>query len=154
MTSPAKACLLPSDPSTVRRSVMITRIEETTTKMSAAEFPTAKSEEEWRAELSRDEYRMLRQQGTEAPRKGEYFSFFPTAGYFACRACKYPLYSAASKFADCGWDAFDKCYYTGNKSHVGVRHDGMGIEIICNGCASHLGHVFYGERHTSTDERH
>jgi len=114
--------------------------------MPKAEFPLAKSEEEFRSELTPQEYRMLRQQGTEAPRTGEYYSFFPKEGYFACRACKHPLYSAGSKFKDCGWDAFDKCYYTGDACHVGVRSDGLGIEIICNGCGSHLGHVFHGER--------
>ena len=45
---------------------------------------------------------MLRQQGTEAPRTGEYYTFFPKEGYFACRACKHPLYEAGSKFKDCG----------------------------------------------------
>ena len=53
-----------------------------------------------------------------------------------------------------GWDAFDKCYYDGDKCHVGVRPDGGSIEIICNGCGSHLGHVFMGEHQTPTDERH
>jgi len=122
--------------------------------MAMSFFPNNKSEDDWRKQLSREEYRMLRQQGTEAPGRGEYHSFFPTEGHFACRACAFPLYSSTSKFKDCGWDAFDKCYYTGDKCHVGVQFDGGGIEIICNGCGSHLGHVFYGERNTSTDERH
>ena len=51
-------------------------------------------------------------------------------------------------------DAFDKCFYTGDKCHVGVQPDGGGLEIICNFCGSHLGHVFYGEHQTATDERH
>ena len=105
-----------------------------------AEFPLAKSEAEWRSQLSGSEYRMLRQQGTEAPGRGEYFKFFPKEGYFGCRACKHPLYSSTSKFKDCGWDAFDQCYFTGDTCHVGMKPDGGSIEIICSGCGSHLGH--------------
>lgn len=138
-----------------------------------------KSEAEWRKELGATEYRMLRQQGTEPAGTGEYHHFFPKEGYFMCRACNHPLYSSTAKFKDCGWvchpslrtsgapishpcpntllspqDAFDKCFYTGEMCHVGVQWDGQGIEIICNNCGSHLGHVFYGEQATETDERH
>ena len=120
----------------------------------ATGFPVAKTEAEWRKELSDREYTMLRQQGTEPAGTGEYHHFFPKDGYFMCRACKHPLYAAGSKFKDCGWDAFDKCFYTGETCHVGVRWDGGGVEILCNACGSHLGHVFYGEKATETDERH
>ena len=65
------------------------------------EFPNAKPETEWKKELTGTEYRMLRQQGTEAPGRGEYHTFFPQEGFFGCRACKFPLYSSTSKFKDC-----------------------------------------------------
>jgi len=120
----------------------------------AAQFPNDKSDAQWSAELTSEEFHMLRNRGTEAPGKGEFFNFFPKQGYFGCRACKHPLYSSTSKFKDCGWDAFDKCFFSGGNCHVGVRPDFGGLEIICNACNSHLGHVFYGERHTDTDERH
>ena len=106
---------------------------------SKAAFPFAKSNKEWAKELSDDEFTMLRRAGTETPGTGEYHRFFPQMGYFACRACKHPLYSAASKFQDCGWDAFDKCFHTGDTCHIGVKRDLGGLEIICNGCGSHLG---------------
>ena len=122
--------------------------------LAGEEFVNAKPEAEWKQQLTGSEYRMLRQQGTETPGRGEYHTFFPKEGYFGCRACKLPLYSSTSKFKDCGWDAFDKCYYDGDKCHVGVRPDGGSIEIICNGCGSHLGHVFHGEHQTPTNERH
>ena len=122
--------------------------------MATAPEPVVKTDAQWKAELSKKEYRMLRKNGTEAPGTGEYFAFFPQDGHFQCRACKYPLFSATSKFKDCGWDAFENCYYTGDKCHVGVKRDMQGLEIICNGCGSHLGHVCYGENQTPTDERH
>ena len=50
--------------------------------------------------------------------------------------------------------AFDKNYYEDGESLVGVRKDFGGLEAICNRCGSHLGHVFFGERHTDTNERH
>ena len=123
-------------------------------KMPATQYPNAKNNSEWKKELTEEEFQCLRQAGTEAPGTGEYHTFFPKKGYFACRACKHPLYSSTSKFKDCGWDAFENCYYTGDKCHVGVKRDMQGLEIICNGCGSHLGHVFYGENQTPTDERH
>ena len=59
--------------------------------LEAEEFPNAKPEDEWKKELNGSEYRMLRQQGTEAPGRGEYHTFFPQEGFFGCRACKFPL---------------------------------------------------------------
>jgi peptide-methionine (R)-S-oxide reductase len=122
--------------------------------LTMAGLEIKKSEQEWRAQLSPEEYKCLRQEGTEAPGVGEYHTFFPKEGYFMCRACKNPLYAAGSKFKDCGWDAFDKCFYTADRCHVGVRNDGGGIEVLCSTCGSHLGHVFYGEQNTETNERH
>lgn len=122
-------------------------------------FKIQKSEEEWKAELDKKRYYILRQQGTEAPGSSEFNNFMPTKGHFACAACNLPLYSATSKFrSSCGWPVFDKCYYSqeAGGSHVGTVQEWGGLEIVCNRCASHLGHVFFdaystknpnGERH-------
>mmetsp|Transcript_18423 Transcript_18423/g.35458 ORF Transcript_18423/g.35458 Transcript_18423/m.35458 type:complete len:126 (-) Transcript_18423:91-468(-) len=117
-------------------------------------FPVKRTKKEWRQQLTKEEYRILRQRGTQAPGCGEYDRAYPKKGYFACKGCDNPLYSVKSKFPDSGWVAFDQCYWSKGECHVGTRRDGAGIEIICNRCAGHLGHVYYGENHTANNERH
>ena len=97
---------------------------------------------------------VLEQKGTEAAGTGTYEGFFPSDGYFACRKCGAPIYSARSKFeSGCGWPAFDKCY-EGAVEHR-VETDGTErIEIVCAHCKGHLGHIFMGEAKTETGERH
>ena len=120
-------------------------------------FPLVKSELEWQKELTPDEYYVLRQKGTELAGTGKYDKFYPEKdeGYFECRACKNPLYSAASKFnSGCGWPAFDKCYKDALSVEVDKSLGMTRIEIMCNNCGGHLGHVFEGEGFTNTNERH
>jgi peptide-methionine (R)-S-oxide reductase len=94
---------------------------------------------------------------TAEPKGGEYDGFYPQPGegYFACRGCAKPLYSAAAKFkSGCGWPAFDKCYAGSVECFADNAHGRQRIEITCAGCAGHLGHVFIGEHFTPTNERH
>mmetsp|Transcript_13248 Transcript_13248/g.31356 ORF Transcript_13248/g.31356 Transcript_13248/m.31356 type:complete len:129 (+) Transcript_13248:97-483(+) len=118
------------------------------------DYPFKRSEEEWRQILTPEEYRVLRKCGTESYGRGEYCNYFPKTGHFMCRACKFPLYASTSKFQDQGWDGYQDCYYTGDSCHVAVRGSKSHCEIACSNCGSHLGHVFFGERHTETNERH
>jgi peptide-methionine (R)-S-oxide reductase len=114
-----------------------------------------KSESEWKKELSAQEYNVIRGKGTERAFTGEYDKFFEQGGYFACRACKNPLYSAQSKFdSGCGWPAFDKCYKGAVATHVDNSYGMRRVEIVCARCDGHLGHVFTGEHKTATNERH
>jgi len=109
-------------------------------------FTIEKSEADWQQQLSNAQYTVLRRKGTEPPGSHEYNNFLPNKGYFACGACGLPLYSASSKFAsNCGWPVFDKCYYSeeANGCHVGTVPEFGGLEIVCNRCESHLGHVFF-----------
>ncbi|KAI3770081.1 hypothetical protein L6452_01202 [Arctium lappa] len=112
-----------------------------------------KSEEEWRAVLSPEQFRILRQKGTEYPGTGQYDKFYEE-GVYSCAGCGTPLYKSTTKFnSGCGWPAF----YEGLPGAIN-RHpdpDGMRVEITCAACGGHLGHVFKGEGfRTPTDERH
>eukprot|EP00755_Sulcionema_specki_P015048 Sspe_Gene.9509::Locus_3199_Transcript_1_7_Confidence_0.273_Length_572::g.9509::m.9509/K07305/msrB; peptide-methionine (R)-S-oxide reductase len=113
------------------------------------------SDEEWRKRLSAQEYHVLREKGTERPQSGEYNDFYPKSGYFACRGCGTPLYTAASKFkCGCGWPAFDKCFKGRVKTEIDTSAGMRRIEIMCQECGGHLGHVFEGEGFTPTNQRH
>jgi len=118
-------------------------------------YEVVKSEQEWEAKLSPEEYKVLRLKSTERPGTGEYDKFYPKEGYFACRACSNPLYSAQSKFnSGCGWPAFDKCYKDSVNVHMDCSLGMVRKEIVCHKCGGHLGHVFTGENLTATNERH
>jgi len=115
-----------------------------------------KSEQEWRAQLSPDEFAVLRQAGTERPFTGEYTDTKAT-GVYECRACGAELFRSDTKFeSHCGWPSF---YDPADSDAVLLREDrtmGMKrIEVLCGSCHSHLGHVFEGEGYpTPTDQRY
>lgn len=116
-----------------------------------------KNEAEWKDTLSDAEFYVLRQKGTEPAHSGPLNKFYPSPGdgHFACAGCGNPLYSAASKFdSGCGWPAFDKCYEGSVRTEVDDSLFARRIEILCAACDGHLGHVFEGERFTTTNERH
>jgi len=101
------------------------------------------------------EKQVLWRKGTERGGSGEYDKFYPKKGFFACKVCNTPLYSAASKFnSGCGWPAFDKCYKGQVRTEVDNAFGMKRIEITCDTCGGHLGHVFEGENMTPTNERH
>lgn len=113
------------------------------------------SEDEWRSVLTKQEFHVLREKGTESAGSGEYDGYYPKEGHFVCRGCGNPLYSAESKFkSGCGWPAFDKGYKDSIKTKTDVSFGMRRVEIMCNKCDGHLGHVFEGERMTPTNERH
>ena len=84
-------------------------------------YPYVLSDDQWKGRLNPTEFQILRQAGTERYGVGKYNKVFPKTGYFACRACEFPLYSVGSKFPDAGWVAYDKCFYTGEQAHVTLR---------------------------------
>ncbi|MGC4897747.1 peptide-methionine (R)-S-oxide reductase MsrB [Micromonospora echinospora] len=122
--------------------------------MSLSDSELPRTEDEWRVRLSPEEFRVLREAGTEAPWTGEYVDT-KTPGVYHCRACGLELFRSEDKFdSHCGWPSFDDAIPGAVKeipdNTLGMRR----IEIRCARCDSHLGHVFEGEGFTPKDTRH
>jgi len=124
--------------------------------MDQTRAKVVKSDAEWRAELSPQEYAVLRKSATERPFTGEYENT-TTVGVYHCRACGAELFRSDTKFAShCGWPSF---YAPTDSDAVTLIEDstlGMRrVEARCATCDSHLGHVFSGEGYsTPTDDRY
>jgi peptide-methionine (R)-S-oxide reductase len=114
-----------------------------------------KSDQEWRDQLTKQEYAVLRDAATERPFIGEYTDT-KTVGVYRCRACGTELFRSDTKFdSHCGWPSFwsplagDSVILREDRGFGGVR-----TEVLCANCHSHLGHVFEGEGYgTPTDQR-
>ncbi len=102
-----------------------------------------KTEEEWKRELTPEQYQVLRGKGTERPFTGKFLDSHE-AGMFTCAACGNELFSSDAKFdSGTGWPSFDE---PANLENVELREDNeLGMkrtEVLCKRCGSHLGHVF------------
>ncbi|MEM8934610.1 MAG: peptide-methionine (R)-S-oxide reductase MsrB [Acidobacteriota bacterium] len=113
--------------------------------MSEPETPRAvrKTDEQWRAELTDDQYRVLRQHGTERAFTGEYVDHHAT-GLYRCAGCGAPAFRSGDKFeSGSGWPSFDR---PADDEHVETERDtshGMvRTEVHCRHCGGHFGHVF------------
>ena len=103
----------------------------------------AKSETEWRKELTPMQYAVLREKATERPFSGEY-EHEQTPGTYICAGCGQTLFESDAKFdSGCGWPSFTAPAVT---NHVDeerdVSHGTIRTEVLCSKCSGHLGHVF------------
>ena len=118
--------------------------------------PVKKSDDEWKKELTPEQYAVLRQSGTERP-FGEIYKEFKhqDEGTYFCAGCDAELFSSKVKFdSGCGWPSF---YDPSNAKNVKsiADPDGRRVEVRCAVCDGHLGHVFTGEGYdTPTDQRY
>lgn len=114
-----------------------------------------KTAAEWRAILTPDQFRVLREKGTERPYVGKYDKTFKP-GVYNCAACGSPLYRSTAKFdSGCGWPAFYEAIPGAINLHKDKSLGMMRTEMTCAKCDGHLGHVFYDEGYKQpTNERH
>lgn len=112
-----------------------------------------KSEADWKKELSPDQYRILREKGTERPFTGEYNTHYEN-GVYSCAGCGSELYRSAAKFdSGCGWPSFDEEIDGAIERRRDTTHGMIRTEITCANCGGHLGHVF-NDGPTATGIRH
>ncbi len=106
---------------------------------------TAKAD--WKKKLTPEQYKVLREKGTETPGSGKYVDFYED-GMYHCAACDQPLFSSDTKYESTmpgliGWPAFSDMYTNDalkldEDNSLGMRR----TEVICANCGSHLGHLF------------
>ncbi|KEF51852.1 methionine-R-sulfoxide reductase, partial [Exophiala aquamarina CBS 119918] len=104
-----------------------------------------------------EQFRILRQKGTEKPFAGLYDKHYASSGVYVCAGCNTPLYHASRKFkSSCGWPAYFDCLPGAVTRLADPRFPSSSArEIVCSNCGGHLGHLFFGEGFpTPTDERH
>lgn len=104
---------------------------------------TLKTDEEWKKELTDEQFYVLRQKGTEAPFSGKLL-MNKEKGIYKCAACGNELFTDEMKFdSHCGWPSFDK-EISGGKiiTHEDNSHGMQRTEIVCGKCGGHLGHLF------------
>ena len=117
-----------------------------------AQTPSTNNEMKKYNSLTDAEKHVILQKGTDRAFTGKYTDNFDN-GLYICRQCNNPLYNSEDKFhSNCGWPSFDD-EIEGSVKRI-QDADGRRVEIICNNCNGHLGHVFLNEGFTDKQTRH
>lgn len=117
------------------------------------------AEDNWSDKLTPEQYKILREKGTEAPGSGKYVDFYEDGSY-RCAACNQLLFESKSKFESTmpgliGWPAFSEL--AAIDAVKLVPDNSLGVErteIICSNCGSHLGHLFEGDKTSPTGQHY
>lgn len=127
--------------------------DKTAVEAGEGKFNINKTEAEWKAQLTPEQYEVLRTKGTERPFTGEHYKNFEK-GVYVCAACNNPLFTSDAKFdSECGWPSFDQAI---KGSVVYEEDNSFGMkrtEAMCANCGGHLGHVFDDGPKETTGER-
>ncbi|WP_299156780.1 peptide-methionine (R)-S-oxide reductase MsrB [uncultured Christiangramia sp.] len=128
--------------------------QKNSSKESSKSYEVTKSQEEWKAELTSQEYAVLREAATERPYSSDLLDI-KKPGVFVCAACGNELYENEHKFeSGTGWPSFDRAIdggvAYGSDSKLGYQRD----EVHCAKCGGHLGHVFNDGPKETTGKRH
>lgn len=104
------------------------------------------NEEDFKKKLTPEQYKVLREKGTEAPFSGRFYKENPE-GTYTCKACGAPLFPSTAKFhSDMaglrGWPSFDEALLGAIETKTDTSMGMHRIEVVCNNCKSHLGHLF------------
>jgi peptide-methionine (R)-S-oxide reductase len=125
--------------------------QQNTSKM---EFAIEKTDAEWQAQLTPEQYQVLRRKGTERPYTGVYDKFFEK-GQYVCAACENPLFTSDTKFdSHCGWPSFDKAIKGATIYEKDTSYGMVRVEVMCAKCGGHLGHVFDDGPQETTGQRY
>ncbi|HLS52296.1 MAG TPA: peptide-methionine (R)-S-oxide reductase MsrB [Burkholderiaceae bacterium] len=102
-----------------------------------------KSDAQWRAKLSPEQFHIMREKGTERPYSGAYWDTFDEGCYY-CAGCGTPLFLSDTKFdAGCGWPSYFEVIDPNHiRNERDTSHGMIRTEVLCNVCDAHLGHVF------------
>ncbi len=101
-----------------------------------------KTTKEWQEQLSEEEFYVCRQNGTEAPFSGKYHDN-KEDGIYNCTCCGEALFKADTKFdSGTGWPSYYECVEDSIKEIKDSKHGMLRVEVRCQSCDSHLGHVF------------
>jgi peptide-methionine (R)-S-oxide reductase len=111
---------------------------------TAMDDQVEKSDAQWRAELTPEQYEILRKKGTERAFTGAYWDT-KTPGVYLCAGCGQELFDSSTKFdSGCGWPSFDRpIEQAGVDEHRDTSHGMIRTEVTCARCGGHLGHVFH-----------